>query len=83
MTVQVRDRHNRCYVAFEDKEQAKRKAMKNGPAKFTKDARKLQRPTFNSREGVTKFAEEFRRSPCHSVRIPESHVVARLRSAVS
>ena len=60
MTVQVRDRHNRCYVAFEDKEHAERKAMKNGSAKFTKDARKLQRPTFNSREGVTKFAEEFR-----------------------
>ena len=60
MTVKVRDRHDRCYVAFDDEEHAERKTLKNGSTKFTKDARKLQRPTFKACEGRTQFAEEFR-----------------------
>jgi hypothetical protein len=56
----MRDGHDSRYVAFEDEEHAKGKAMKNRSSNITKDARKLRRRRLNTCERPAKFAEEVR-----------------------
>lgn len=56
----MRDGYDGRHVAFEDKEHAKRKAMKNRSSNITKDARKLRRCRLNTRQRPAKFPEEVR-----------------------
>ena len=58
MSVQVRDGHDRCQVAFDNEEDAEREAMKDRASDLTEDERELRRPLLNAHERGAQLGKE-------------------------